>query len=67
MIVAHLENPPAYAVERSSVEPPQWSVFVIDLAGGIGPRAAAPFRTRHQAEAWAIANGQLADPCLEAA
>ncbi len=58
---------PAFTVERSSVEPEAWSVYAVDLAGGIGPRVYQPQPTRHQAEAWARAFGRLVEPYDEAA
>lgn len=58
---------PAFAVERSSVEPPQWSVYSMTPHGGVGARAFGPFDDKAEAEAWAIVHGLLADPIDEAA
>ena len=59
--------PPAYAVERSSVEPPQWSVYSVTPHGGVGARCYGPVADKAEAEAWAVTAGVLADPIDEAA
>lgn len=61
------DRPPEYAVERRIADPDAWCVFVVDVNGGVGIRAAGPFPSRPQAEAWAQAYGRLAEPCVEAA
>ncbi len=60
-------DPQAFAVERSGIDPPEWSVFSVTPHGGVGARAFGPFADKGEAEAWAIVHGVLTDPIDEAA
>lgn len=60
--------PPLYAVESRRVgDNLTWAAYTVTPAGGVGPQASPAFDAAHEAEAWARAFGQLADPYLEAA
>lgn len=58
---------PLFTVERSSIEPPEWSAYSVTPMGGVGARCFGPVADRREAEAWAISAGILADPIDEAA
>jgi hypothetical protein len=58
---------PWFTVERSSVDPPEWSVYSVTPHGGVGARCYGPIADKREAEAWAVAAGALADPIDEAA
>lgn len=54
------------AVLRSPTDPELWAAHSVDPFGGVGPRC-SPFMSRQDAEAFARAAGELAEPHDEAA